>query len=527
MPGGGPSYPTGAPTRVWVGALTPTSFSYNADITQTALGARIKVSVNSDMSNPLFVSAFMPPSQTTGAVLSYHTFAFNVTGLTPSTKYYYQLEFQAAASQGDIIRSLTTPPTTAAAFTFTFGSCAAIISFLTSSVRIGVVAPVFTSIANDNPLFNLSMGDTPYSEVAIPNYSQRDLYREFRNNLQFQSMCNTVPQLWVMSDHDYMTNDCSLDTPNALTVFPITQQVFAETCPNYPLAALGGLLVQVANFGTTRHLMLDAYGAATYVGNTCLGTAQLAWLQQQLNQAVTDGVTWLFISQGRTWTAGGSGFNGFSDAFPAEQKQICDMIEGCMVPVCLLVGDAHAQAADDGTNTAVSTDGNAFFPQLLSSAYYQISSSASGPYSWNGSSLYFHPGPAGQNVSMYQKLTMSADNKNWTSVIKGPPFDGSSNLATLATVSSSDVTRAASFDNAAISATHGQPFNVQIDVTWWGAASVNWSFNGQSGTLNLRPNAKNTILTLTAPAAGSYPLTLSSPVGCTISGTNPATVTVT
>lgn len=522
------SYPTGAEVRAWCGAVTAASARFNADFVQSVKAVNIKLSVNSDMSNPFYVSDYQVPFFSTGAYKTYRTAKFDVSGLTSNTKYYWRLGYQDAANQGGVVRSFTTAPASASAFTFAVGSCSDHYAGPSNSKKL-LAAPVYRSINADNPLFFLSLGDTPYCDVTTLDGAQRDLYRGFRQSSDVDTMLRAVPFLWCMSDHDYGSNDCSLDTANAAAIFAITNTVYKETFPHYSLP-LDPLLTQVVTYGSTRFLLLDAYGASTYIGNTCLGSTQLAWLQTQLNQAGTDGIKWLFIGQGRTWT--GAVFNGFGQAFTAERQTICDMIESCSVPVCLLVGDAHAGGFDDGTNTAFTTDGFGKFPQIFSSGLLQGMASSSGPYSWNGSSAFYHFGAdaeTGKLHSLYTTVTMSADNTTWTATIKGDPIDPSTFApTTIATVSSTDVTPAVSFNNAAPTVAHGSPLTVNLDKTWFGTCSVHWAASdGQNGNISFLPNKKRASFPITFVSAGSPTITLSSPSGCTIGGTNPITVTVT
>lgn len=519
------TYPTGAAVHVWAGGVTSSGFKVNADVTQTVEAARISVSANSDMSSPLYVSAYQVPTFSQGIQLGYKTVAFAISGLSPNTKYYYLLSFQDAASQGDIIRSLTTAPVAATAFSFADASCSDL--YPTGAVKAQYSAPVFQAIAADAPAFLLHTGDLIYSDISLTSIgAQRDANaRKFRDCLDADIMNRTVPIMYCLSDHDYGVNDCSLDSPNAAAIFANTQTVFGETVPAYPLP-LPGYLAFTATYGLVRFIILDAYAASSYIGNVCLGATQLAWLQTQLNQAASDGMEWVFIAQGRTWTGGTN--KGFSDSFPTERQAICDMIEGCSVPVCLLVGDAHAHAFDDGTNTAFSTDGFAFFPQILASGLLQIPSSGTGPYSWNGSTNIYDFGADGHRHSAYALITMSADNTSWSATIKGDPINSSTFApTTIASASSTDATPAVSFDSTSMSVAHSLPLTVNLDKTWFGACSVNWAASdGQNGSVSFLPNKKRASFNVTFASAGSPTITLSGPSGCTISGTNPATVTV-
>lgn len=533
------SYPTAAETWAWAGSLTSTSFQVVAQFTQTAQSVALEVSQNSGMSSPVFTSGYVVPTSVQGDTISYAIVKLSASGLQPRTKYYWRVRGSNAPSQGGTIRSLTTAPAGAAAFTFVAASCSDVYPTGSKTGLIGL-APAFRAVAQENPLplFFLHMGDWTYTDAEIIDIGyQRDrCARAYISHPDIAFMHQTIPIAIGPSDHDWAGNDCSLDsytfggpsTPSAASIFANSRQAFDETVPHYSFA-LSNSVTQVFDIGKARFLLLDAYSASTYVGGTALGSAQLAWLQQQLNQAATDGVAWLFISHGMTWT-GAPNNHGFSySAYTAERQAICDMIETCAVLVCLLVGDAHCAAADDGGNTGFATDGFCRFPQIMSSGLHQIADSSSGPYSWNGVSNKFFTATYSGKITVYAVLTMTADNTGWTAQIRGGPIDPTTFApTTLGTYSTSDATPAVSFDSASMTATHGSPLTVNLDKTWFGACSANWaSSDGQSGSVAFLPNKSRASFNITFAVAGSPTITLSGPSGCTISGTNPAAVTVT
>jgi hypothetical protein len=541
MPGlhGGPmSFPTGAESGCWAGALTSTSFSVNADVSQTALSARIAVSANSDLSNPTYVSPYMAPVVTQGDLLTYKTVAFDVAGLAPNTTYYYQLQFAPASGQGGVIRSLKTAPSGAGAFSFATSSCSDLMP--SQDKRSLLHSPIHRSIANENPLFFLHVDDILYSNIATTSIgASRDTNaRLYRIAPEVDVMNRTVPFAYIPGDHDMGQNDSTLDTPNAEAIFRNARQAYRETVPHYPFVqtVLGEtnidhvLLTQQADIGKCRFLLLDCMSQSR-VNASALGQGlgngdywdQRTWLASALNQAVTDGIAWVFVVLPRGWMDYVQ--TSFADAFSAERQAICDLIEGCDAPCCLINGDTHMGAVDDGTRAAsFATDGLAKFPQINASAMHVTPVNvALATNTWNGTARRY-----GVN-GLYVLVTVAADNKSWTAAIKGNPIDETTFVpTTYATVSTADVVPVVSFTTAAPSVAHGTPLTVNLDKTWFGPCSVHWaSSDGQSGNVNLKPNKKRSSFVYNAGAAGSATITLSSPSGCTIGGTNPATVTVT
>jgi hypothetical protein len=532
--------PIAAEMLTWHGALTPNGFTVNSDFTPDTLDVQLVVSVNSDLSSPAYSSAFVTPTVSLGDgdIESYKTCIFNVTGLTPNTTYYYGFVFSNPGQIGSFIRTVKTAPTAgqAAAFTFVAGSC----SYLNNQSK--AYDPSFPAIAAENALFLLHMGDVNYPDPHSTTQGHtRDLAtRSYRRRAEVDAMHRSTAVDLIWDNHDAsFGNDPYLTMPNAETVIQMARRTWRETVPMYPTVQTGlgesnidhNILTHVFDMGLVRFIVPDIRSQRIRANNTALGQAlgggdywdQRAWLAGALTQAATDGMRHVFLISTSTWT--GAVNNAFGDWFTAERTAICDMIEELDTPVTLLVGDAHESAFDDGTNTGFSTSGFARFPQILASPLAQLSTlTNSGPYSWNGVTVA-NRFPSKPNL--FTKITMSADNRAWTAVCKGTPFTGDV-PSTLGTFSSTDVTPAVSFNNAAPSVVHGSPLTVNLDKTWFGACSVHWaSSDGQSGDVTFKPNKSRAGFSITFAVAGSPTITLSSPSGCTISGTNPATVTVT
>lgn len=540
------SYPSGAASRCLAGALTDTAFSVSADVSQSAAAARIVVSLNSDLSSPVYTSPYAGFAVTSGDRLSYSTVAFTVTGLSPSTTYYYRLEMQGAPSQLDTIRSIkTAPPAGApAAFKFTVGSCSDINNSTISSIERSLI---HQAMALENALFFIHIDDIIYSDIAtISPGAQRDSnVRLYCSSPDVQALIKNCPLMYMPGDHDMGVNDSTLDSPNGEVIFRNSRLVYRETMPHYAFAqqTLGETnidhvtLTQSADIAKVRFILLDCMSQSR-LGVTALGQGigngdywdQRSWLATALTQAQTDGIAWLFLVLPRGW----NGYNQvcFNDSFTAERIAICNLIEECTVPICLLVGDTHCCAFDDGTHAAsFAADGFAFFPQIQASGMFNTPVADAGVFTWNSVNTFrgLPVGLATPADGGFVSMSMAADNLSWTAIIKGAPITEGTNVPTsYNSISSADVTPAVSFNNAAPTVVHGTPLTVNLDKTWFGACTVHWaSSDGQSGNVTFKPNKKRATFIYNAGSAGSVTLTLSSPSGCTIAGTNPATVTVT
>ncbi len=511
-PGIARSAPTGGASRCWAGNLTDTSFSVKGDCDQSAYAVRIVVSINADLSGPVFTSGYQNLTTYTGDYRSYRSFSFDVTGLTAGTLYYYQIQSQDAPNQQSTTRSLTTAPAraVAAAFTFVAGSC----SKLDSAIAPGrslVNSVIHRAVAQEaSLLFFLHLDDPLYTDITSTSAGAPiDMpVRLYLSSPDVDALMHTCPTAYIPGDHDMGPNDATLDTANAETIFRNHRTAYRGIVPYYPFVqqTLGETnidhvtLTQQFDIAKVRFLMLDCSSQSksnvTALGHN-LGSGdywdQLTWLGTALTQAATDGIKLLFLCLPRGW----QGYNQvcFNDVFTADRTAISDLIEACSVPVCLMVGDTHCCADDDGTHAAAfSTDGFAKFPQIQASGMFNVPVADVGVYSWNSTNTFVGNGGASNpNDGQYKVISVSADNLSWTSVTKGVPINLSTFApTTLKTVSSLDVTPAVSFNNAAPSVAHGSPLTVNLDCTWFqnnGTRTVHWaSSDGQSGNVSFLPN---------------------------------------
>lgn len=531
------SLPSGSETMAWCGAITPTSFIVMADVYNSG-DVRVVVSRLSDVSSRDFVSDYQTPVVTTGSTLSYRSVNFTVTGLDPNTTYYYKFEFKDTPSNVGIIRSMKTAPAakSASSFRFSVGSC----SNLTGMVK----NDIFRAIALDSPLFFMHIGDMTYADVATTNAGEQrtKISRQYRFFPGVDILNRTVPLTYIFDDHDVGINNVTLDDTNAETIMRNSRTVVRETTPIYPPVQLSlgetnldrVTMTQVFDIGRARFIKPDCRSQRRLSTLKAMGNGkgpgdywdQMTWLNQALIQAETDGMAYIFLVISSTWTGGT--YAAYGDNYTAERQAICDMIENLNTPVCIISGDCHECAADSGENTGFSTSGFAFFPQIVSSGLVQPSPlTGAGPFTWNGA-----VNGKRYNVvaGMYTVLDITDNGTfTWAATFKGEPINPSTFApATLGSVSSTDATPAVSFNNTTPTVARNVPLTIDLNKTWFGACSVQYATNtGLSGTVSVKPNRKRASFTVTFPNPGVYTLTLSTPVGCTISGGNPATVTVT
>ncbi|MCI0405215.1 MAG: alkaline phosphatase D family protein [candidate division Zixibacteria bacterium] len=353
---------------VWSGAVTPTSAVVKAKLVPEGGIARLTVSATPDFSSPIYSNWDTALTAENNRVVR-----LEVTGLTPSQRYYYAVEVGGALDSTKIGRLQTFPADTGS-FAFAFSADA-----LTGSNH-----PVFETIRSLDPLFFFHLGDFHYQNISVndPNLyrqafeavlaspNQSRLYREF-------------PIAYIWDDHDYGPNDADSTAPGRQAA----RLTYQEYVPYYPLAAGGGDVPIYYTFdvGRVHFIVCDSRsarspdGAPDDANKTMLGAAQKAWFKQELLNSKSNHPLIVWVNT-LPWI-GASGSDAWS-AYQTERRELADFLKANGIKnLCMLSGDAHMLAIDDGTNSDYATEGGAAFPVMHSAALDQVGSLKGGPYS--------------------------------------------------------------------------------------------------------------------------------------------------
>jgi alkaline phosphatase D len=386
----------------WSGALTPTSAVVKAKVGVPSM-TRLVVSRNVDLSRPVYVAA--QPAE--GRIAS-----FQVSGLTPNSYYYYAVESAGMVDLQNRGRFRTYPngPTS---FTFAFASCA----------RTGSSHPVFDAIRRCNPLFFMNVGDLHYRDIR---QNDRD---QFRAGYDFVLAARTqaalyreVPFVYMWDDHDFGGNNSNAEAD----VHEAARLTYQEYVPHYPLAAgKGNVPIHHAfSVGRVRFIATDLRSSRTPIMaadnpyKTMLGPEQKEWFKRELLAAKgthplifwVSTVPWLGtqgtnyypvpvthtgfahhrnlpplpISQGRVFTQNAQRPppEDHWSLFSTERREIADFVKANSIGgLCIIHGDAHMLAADDGSNADYATGGGAAMPVIAAAPLDQAASIKGGPYS--------------------------------------------------------------------------------------------------------------------------------------------------
>lgn len=392
----------------WSGALTPTSavvkVKVAAGLSQLRVeSVELRVSKNANLSGAATIRA----ARNEGQLVT-----FEITGLEPNRYYFYAVNAGATLDLQNRGRFRTYPsgPTS---FAFAFASCA----------RTASAHPVFETILRNNPLFFMNVGDLHYADIRRNDRARfRAAYDRVLSSRTQSALYRNVPFVYMWDDHDFGGNDSNAEA----NVHEAARLTYQEYVPHYPLAAGSGNVPihHAFTVGRVRFILTDLRSARTPITEpdtahkTMLGAVQKQWFKQELLAAKgryplifwVSTVPWLGttgtnyypvpksytgfahhrnlpplpISQGIIFTGGANRPppEDHWSLFSSERREIADFVkQNAIEGLCIIHGDAHMLAADDGSNADYATGGGAPIPVIAAAPLDQAASIKGGPYS--------------------------------------------------------------------------------------------------------------------------------------------------
>lgn len=350
----------------WSGAVTPTSVVVKAKLIPDSSVARIVYSEQPDLSNPFY-------SDYGTAITSDRFLRFDIDSLTPHTQYYFAVEVNNAIDSS-VIGRFHTFPQDSGSFIFALGSCA----------QTGSNNVVFQTIVNQNPLFFFHLGDFHYQNIGINDQNLfRQAFEMVLASPNQSALYRQVPIAYVWDDHDFGPNNSDSTSPSR-TASRLTYQ---EYVPHYPLAFGAGnvSINQTFAVGRVMFIVCDSrsarspFSATDDTNKTMLGKTQKSWFKQKLLEAKSSHPLIVWVNS-LPWigTTGDDGWYLYTN----ERREIANFLKSYQITnLCMISGDAHMLAIDDGTNSDYATGGGAGFPVFHAASLDQIPSIKGGPYS--------------------------------------------------------------------------------------------------------------------------------------------------
>jgi phosphodiesterase/alkaline phosphatase D-like protein len=379
----------------WSGAITPTAAVVKVKLIRDGLRVRLAVSKNPKLSDPIhFGPALSDPAR-------FDVVEFHADGLESATQYYYGVRKRAGEFK-------TFPKAGPASFTIAFASCG----------RTGSTLNTFDRIRENHPLMFLHMGDFHYLDIHTNDPTAfAAAYNSVLASPQQADLYRTVPITYVWDDHDFAGNNSNGRTP----AHPAAMRAFDAHVPHYPLVFPGpsGSVNQSFAIGRVKFIMTDLRSQRDDSrkrdgpDKTAMGPRQKEWFKSELlaangkfplicwvssdpwlGQPRTNYYHWVrtnqygyihhtnYLDRIETRTNRNVVADDHWSVYATERRDIADFIKNNHIQgVCILHGDSHMLAADDGSHSDFATGGGAPMPIMCAAPLDQAASIKGGYYS--------------------------------------------------------------------------------------------------------------------------------------------------
>lgn len=414
---------------VWSGGVTENSAKVTTKIFDNTGTNSYSLKLVAD-DDPAFGSPVFSSAYTADNSSNYHA-TMQITGLSSNTQYYYRVEVDGVIdTDTDVTGKFKTFDTGAFSFKIALASC-------DKSKTSSSADQIYQSIYNENPLLFISTGDLHYGDMTTAagecgkcncqdcgtteknecysaccplNYEyeyqniflasgRKDFYKDF-------------PLAYVWDDHDFTSNN------SFSTAFCKSEAIWAykNYFPSYDLAFTGtdDVISQSFVVGRVKFVMTDLRSdkiapkysnntncknatfpcpdgvggdcELTTVGDNFGSAAHLNWFKNELLDAKNN-------NQFVVWVSGipFNGKRGIAECpcnendewggYEAQRTEIADFVKNNNINICVVAGDAHMTAIDDGTNSDFATGGGAEIPVFQAGPIYQKGSWKGGLYS--------------------------------------------------------------------------------------------------------------------------------------------------
>ncbi|MEM7233938.1 MAG: alkaline phosphatase D family protein, partial [Planctomycetota bacterium] len=294
----------------------------------------------SDMKDPK-----VSPVVSTSAAADF-TAVVEVTGLEPSTRYFYRVQVrgkQVGSTPADSF--LTFPKSgTNAAFTILFGG---------GSGYVPKHEHMWNTMAKHDSIAFLALGDNVYVDRPQLSETQRYCYYRRQSRTEYRSFVAARPVFSIWDDHDFGTNDCLGspgidDIPWKMPVWRVFRENWAN--PSYGGGETTPGVWYDLSIGDVDFFLLDCrfYRHSPRTENqTMLGPVQKKWLLERLAaskatfKVIASSVPFTPLVKGK-----GKGSPDTWDGYPREREEIFSFIESKRIEgVFLISADRHRSDA--------------------------------------------------------------------------------------------------------------------------------------------------------------------------------------
>jgi alkaline phosphatase D len=314
---------------------------------------------------------------------------FLADSLRPNQTYYYTFEVNGQPlKMSGTFKTFSNAPFS---YTFIFSGCG----------KTGSERMVYDKIREENPLFYLITGDFFYGDIKDNCREQfQHYYDSTLQSARQASLYRATPIAYMWDDHDFGPGNSGRDA----TCKQAAKRAYKTYVPHYPLAFNSDTMPLSQSFtaGRVRFLLTDLRSEKSKpkyknceqleAGSNFGSQAHLQWFKKELLLAKKQGqlVAWVsgipFINY-----IGGPNYQCDEDddwgGFQQEREQLIRFINDNNINICILSGDAHAVAIDDGTHSGKPYSDKRSIPVFQAASLDKPGSYKGGPYSHG-----YHPG---------------------------------------------------------------------------------------------------------------------------------------
>ena len=358
---------------------------------------------------------FLSESVRTMKELNYFS-KITLSDLEPATKYYYRFSVNGVVNkESNMLGEFSTPSSSPFSYKITLATCA----------NTGSSHPVYDRIREEGSLFYLMLGDFHYGNIY------KDCDEEFLSHynaalgsIKQSKLYKSTPVAYMWDDHDYGPNNSSGLSPNQdgdIACRSVAKESYRNYVPHYPLAFQGedAVISQTFKVGRVKYILTDLRSEKSrplFQGDcdsvspsncnkvkqgTNFGTKEhLDWFKQELLDAKSKNLAVVWHSSFPYLSTPDLGWFNCDDEntiktnkgfecddhdnwgwYPEEREDIANFIKQNDIPICIVSGDAHMSAIDDGTNSDYAKGGGAPIPILHAGPLDRTPSIKGGPYS--------------------------------------------------------------------------------------------------------------------------------------------------
>jgi phosphodiesterase/alkaline phosphatase D-like protein len=385
----------------WSGAVTDTRATIKASIVHDGESVRLNYSPDPDLETDVqsvsSTSLWTDKSKIYPAKIA----QFDLEGLTPDTAYHYQLQFERV-ERAEILKGQfrTFPPEgQQAEFRFAFASCS-------NSTR-GLFSPngilntfraalwgrpeVYDVLHNQESglRFFCHLGDFHYGDIDAEAFAPRlEHYDTLLQRDTSRTLFRHLPVACTWDDHDFLGNNAAGGDPALHMAAGFARDTYDLYVPHYPLVNRENGIYQAFTFGKILFLLTDTRFNKCPASNdetdrkALLGTAQKTWLKQQFLHGKDhhDLIVWI---NPIPWIGKPDPESTLWAGYPHEREELAEFLVAHNVRnLCMISGDAHLLAIDDGSHAGYAAGGRGGFPIFHAAALEGMPSEKGGIYSY-------------------------------------------------------------------------------------------------------------------------------------------------